>query len=256
MSDAHVHMGYFDRYGHEEPFYYSPRRVAGLLGRCKAGEFIVSSTCAQVECIPLEDIFREAREMRRVAGAQAHQFFWLSGHLYDEDRELTFLDTGLYEGVKFHEGETAWSRARRKDIERILAMVGERGLPVQFHCGPLEGCKPGELARWAEKFPGIRFDFAHCYEPEEMALVMADHENVYVDALCLYEDDMRRLADFDWHGRLMFGSDFPARHRDPAAKGFAIEYRRMQRLFALSGVDGDAAFRRFVGHVHGEDVVP
>lgn len=84
-TDAHVHMGYYTRYGYEEPFYYSPRRVVGLMDRCGIDEFIVSTTNSQVPSISLSDILREAKEMKRLAGKRAHQFLWLSGRIYDSD---------------------------------------------------------------------------------------------------------------------------------------------------------------------------
>lgn len=46
LCDAHIHVGYYARMGHDKPFYYSPRRVVGVLNRCGVDEFIVSSTCA------------------------------------------------------------------------------------------------------------------------------------------------------------------------------------------------------------------
>lgn len=30
-TDAHVHMGYYTRYGYEEPFYYSPRLMSRIM---------------------------------------------------------------------------------------------------------------------------------------------------------------------------------------------------------------------------------
>ena len=33
-TDVPVHVGYYTRIGYETPFYYSPRRVAGLMQRC------------------------------------------------------------------------------------------------------------------------------------------------------------------------------------------------------------------------------
>ena len=78
FCDSHVHVGYYSRKGWREPFYYSPRRVFGVLDRCGVDEFIVSSTCAQIAEIGINDIVREAREMKRLAGARAHVFFWLS----------------------------------------------------------------------------------------------------------------------------------------------------------------------------------
>ena len=64
IYDAHVHVGYYSRKRREEPFYYSPRRVVGVLDRCGVDEFIVSSTCSQVEGIGIADIVREASEVK------------------------------------------------------------------------------------------------------------------------------------------------------------------------------------------------
>ena len=122
MYDAHVHVGYYSRLGSEVPFYYSPRRVAGVLRRCGVEDFIVSSTCVQVACIPLADVLREAREVKRVAGGRAHQFFWLTGRFYDEERALKVFDTGLYEGLKLHELETA-DVARRVWQEWLMSFL-------------------------------------------------------------------------------------------------------------------------------------
>ena len=126
LCDAHVHIGYYSRKGREKPFYYSPRRVVGVVNRCGVDEFIVSSTCAQVEGIGIADIVREAREVKRLAGQRAHIFFWLSGHLYDEDPEMCWLNLGLYDGIKFHEGETSWMQRRQKDLRRIASDVSFR----------------------------------------------------------------------------------------------------------------------------------
>lgn len=244
MYDAHVHVGYYSRLGSREPFYYSPRRVAGVLRRCGVEDFIVSSTCAQVTCIPLADVLREAREMKRVAGAHAHQFFWLAGRFYDENRNLKVLDTGLYEGLKLHELETPWMGARRSDLGRVLAIAEERHFPVQFHCGP-GPCSPRALAKIAAKFPSINFDFAHCFPMDEMAAVMSDLPNVWTDVAWLADDAWARLGDYDWHGRLLFGSDFPAYHAKKGG-GFTELYRKTLDEFCERVGESDAAFKSFL----------
>ena len=244
MYDAHVHVGYYSRLGSREPFYYSPRRVAGLLHRCGVEGFIVSSTCAQVTCIPLADVLREAREMKRVAGAHAHQFFWLAGRFYDDDRNLKVLDTGLFEGLKLHELETPWMGARRRDLERVLAIAEERGAPVQFHCGP-EPCSPRALAKIAAKFPSVNFDFAHCFPMDEMAVVVSDVPNVWTDVAWLADDEWARLGDYDWRGRLLFGSDFPAYHAKERGT-FAELYRKAVDEFRARLGECDAAFKSFL----------
>ena len=230
LCDAHVHMGYYSRRGRREPFYYSPRRVLGVLDRCGVEEFIVSSTCAQVEEIGIDAIVREAREMKRLAGRHAHIFFWLSGHLYDEDPKMGWLKSGLFEGFKFHEGETPWMQRRQRDLEKILAVAEERDLSVMFHAGPSDWSCPLKLAKIAQKHPAIRFNFAHCRPMDEMAKVIADCPNVWTDSAYMLLEDFPKLCDYDWHGRLMFGSDLPVwqSHEDIS---LTKRYRECARAF-------------------------
>ena len=237
-------MGYYLRAGYTEPFYYSPRRIVGLMDRCGVDEFIVSSTCAQVEEISIADMIREAEEMKRLAGARAHVFCWISGRMFDEDPQLSFLDCGYYAGIKLHEAETAWNQSRSDDLERILSDAQSRRWPVQFHCGESEGMRPAELAKWAERFPTVNFDFAHCRPMAEMAEVIATHENVFTDCSYMPSDHMSRLGDFDWRGRLMFGSDFPAYHAGERC-GFAERYRQHVMRWSATGWDATKAFHEF-----------
>ena len=245
ICDAHIHMGYFPRAGYSEPFYYSPRRIVGLMDRCGVDQFIVSSTCAQVEEISIADMIREAREMKRLAGNRAHVFCWVSGRMVNKDPGLKFLDCGAYEGIKLHEAETAWNCERPNDLERILSEAHSRRWPVQFHCGESEGMRPAELAKWAERFPTVNFDFAHCRPMAEMAEVIATYENVFTDCSYMSPELMSRLGDFDWRGRLMFGSDFPACHARSNI-GFAKWYREVLASWEPTGHDSQSAAKRFL----------
>jgi len=236
--------------------YYSPSKVLGVLNRCGVDEFIVSSTCAQVACISVAELNREAREMKRLAGRRAHLFLWVSAHVLDEDPNLEALnelclvdgrEMRLYEGIKLHEMETPWYRERRRDLMRIVAMADERGLAVQFHTGAMDGCEPSQLAKIAERFPNVRFDFAHCRDMLEMAKVMADAPNVWSDTAYLPIEAFRELKEFDWHGRLMFGTDLPVwqAHEDVQLTSRYRDYVNAARGVFSSGFG--AAFEAFVG---------
>ena len=235
LCDAHVHMGYYSRKGWREPFYYSPRRVFGVLNRCGVDEFIVSSTCAQIAEIGINDIVREAREMKRLAGARAHVFFWLSGRLYDKDPKMGWLELGLFEGIKLHEGETPWMQKRRRDLQKIFDAAEMHDLPVMFHGGLSDGCRPLEMAKIAQLHPTIRFNFAHCRPMGEMAKVIADCSNVWTDTAYMPYEDFQKLLDYDWHGRLMFGTDLPVwQAYNP--HGLTRQYREYVRAFSAIGL--------------------
>lgn len=246
MTDAHVHMGYFPRINHSSLMYYSPRRIVGILNRCGVDEFIVSSTSAQVDAIRLSDIIFEAEELKRLAGRRAHVFFWLSWNLYKQDRELEWMSSGMFDGVKLHEKETPWLSAHKKELALILAKLEERGVPVQFHSGNDIGCRPVDLEILAKRFPCLRFDFAHCRDMLSSAKVLAECPNVYVDTAYMSNKSIQQLSKFDWHGRLMFGSDIPIWQ---AYEEIALtqKYRSMVRCFNRVGLSSDAAFKSFVG---------
>ena len=247
IFDAHVHIGYYPRKGCEKPFYYSPRRIAGILDRCGVGEFVVSSTCAQIEEISIADIVREALELKRHAGNRAHAFFWLSGHLYDEDPAMKWLKTGLFEGVKLHEGETPWMKCRKKALRKILSVAAERNLHVMLHAGEDACCRPSKLAKVARESPNVSFNFAHCRPMAEMAKVIADHPNVWTDTAYMAIGEFPKLCDYDWHGRLMFGTDLPVWQANEKV-GLTKRYREYLRAFREAGLEAaaDAAFRNFV----------
>lgn len=235
IFDCHVHMGYYARAGHAEPFYYSPRRILGVLDRCGVDEFIVSSTCAQVEGLRIKDVVHEAREMNRLAGGRVHIFFWLSGRLYDEDPTMAWFQTGLFEGIKLHECETPWLQNRQRDLNKILSFAENNELPIMFHAGTIGWCRPGKLATIAKKHPAIRFNFAHCRPMEEMAKVIAECHNVWTDTAYMVPDEFLMLRNYDWHGRLMFGTDLPVWQalEDTSLSGRYLNY---MRIFETSGL--------------------
>ena len=245
IYDAHIHMGYYLWAGYTEPFYYSPRRIVGLMDRCGVDEFIVSSTCAQVEGISVKDMIREAQEMKRLAGRLAHVVCWISGRMLDEDPTWGFLDCGVYDGIKLHEAETAWNQSRPDDLARLLSVAQALRWPVQFHCGESDGMRPAELAKWAGRFPTVNFDFAHCRPMAEMAQVIAMHANVFTDCSYMPSELVARLGDYDWRGRLLFGNDFPAYNAQEGG-GFSKLYRQAALLWQTVGLDGELAFGRYL----------
>lgn len=246
--DAHVHMGYFPRKDYDEPFYYSPRRVVGVLNHCGVDGFIVSSTCSQIGEISIADIVREAREMKRIAGCKVHIFFWLSGHLYDEDTEMKWMEYKLFDGIKLHEGETPWMQKRYADLRIILSVAEKHGMPVMFHSGTIDGCRPRDLAVVANEYPGVHFNFAHCRPMAEMAKVVAECPNVWTDTAFMVADEFPRLRDYDWHGRLMFGTDLPVWGAHEQC-GLSKRYREYVKVFSAAGMveQAETAFCSFLG---------
>lgn len=247
ICDAHVHIGYYLRIGCRQPYYYSPKRIEGILKRCGVSSYVVSSTCAQIKSISINEIVREAREIRRVAGSKAHIFFWLSGRLYDDDNNMQWLKSGMFDGIKLHNGETPWTTKRQADLRYILTKAQEMSLPVMIHSGEDEEHSPSRLAVFAREFLNVRFNFAHCRPMDEMAEIISSCPNVWTDTAYMPLSYFKRLCHYNWHDRLMFGTDIPVwqAHEDI---GMQKRYSEFIATFKETGLESSSAlaFSNFI----------
>lgn len=213
ICDAHVHVGRFYRMDNPDGFvrseyYYAPTVIAEVLKTCGVDEFIFSSITCQ-HAVPLSVIEDEARETQRAFGPGAHPFLWLTGAFFDDDRNLRMLDNPLWEGVKIHELETPWVKKRPQDLDRILSIIEERGLPVQFHSGEDEGCFPRDLLPFAKRHPRLRIDFAHCRPHREMIDCLKQCPNLFTDTAFMPAEYYPELVAAGVEHQVMFGTDLP-----------------------------------------------
>ena len=212
-SDAHVHMGYFPRFGHKSPFYYSPRRIFGILDRVGVDNFIVSSTNAIWDASG-EAMHREAQEMKRLAGNRAHIFFWVSDIYLENDPNLAKLPEGLYEGFKLHSVETPWLKMK-KEFKRVLDVAREMKFCVQLHTGE-QGNGNGmmDFLPYCLKYEDIHFDLAHGSPSSQINEVLSKADNVWIDtAYVPFNEVIAWLENGAKKEKLMFGSDLPAQQR-------------------------------------------
>jgi len=213
ICDAHIHVGRYYRLTDPDTFdrsdfYYEPKVVAEVLKSCGVDEFIFSSISCQRH-VTLEEVERETRETQAAFGKGAHPFFWLTGPFYDGDRDLKVLDSGLWEGVKIHELETPWVKERPKDLERILSILEERNVPVQFHSGEDRGCYPHELLPFAKRHPKLHIDLAHCRPYREMIECLKECPNLFTDTAFMPPEYYPELIAAGIESQVMFGTDLP-----------------------------------------------
>lgn len=206
ICDAHVHVGDLgdDRTARE----FKPAEIAAILKAHGVSEFIFSSMNAQ-KGLPFEVIERDAVETKEAFGDGAHAFLWLAGRFYDADPELKALDSGIWDGVKLHEKETPWVKERPQDLDRILAILEERGIPVQFHTGEDVGCYPHELLPFVKRHPRLRVDFAHCRPCKETIDCLTDCPNLFTDTAFMPPEHYPELVAAGVEDRVMFGTDLP-----------------------------------------------
>ena len=213
ICDAHIHVGRYYRLANPETFersdfYYEPKVVAEVLKRCEVDDFIFSSISCQRH-VTIAEVEREARETQAAFGLGAHPFYWVTGPFYDDDPDFKILDKGLFEGVKIHELETPSVKERPKDLDRILSVLEERDVPVQFHSGENEGCFPHELLPFSKRHPKLRIDFAHCRPYKEMIECLKECPNLFTDTAFFDPEHCPEIVAAGVEAQVLFGTDLP-----------------------------------------------
>ena len=189
-------------------FYYTPKVVANVLKHCGVDEFIFSSISCQRH-VTIAEVEREARETQAAFGPGAHPFYWVTGPFYDADPDFKILDKGLFAGVKIHELETPWVKERPKDLDRILSVLEDRDVPVQFHSGEDTGCFPRELLPFAKRHPKLRIDFAHCRPYKEMIECLKECPNLFTDTAFFDPEHYPEIVAAGVESQVLFGTDLP-----------------------------------------------
>ena len=174
----------------------------------RGDEFIFSSISCQRH-VTIAEVEREARETQAAFGPGAHPFYWVTGPFYDADPDFTILDKGLFEGVKIHELETPWVKEHPKDLDRILSILKERDVPVQFHSVEDPGCLPHELPPYARRHPKLRIDFAHCRPHKEMIECLKECPNLFTDTAFMPSEYYSELIAAGVESQVLLGTDLP-----------------------------------------------
>ncbi len=105
--------------------------------------------------------------------------------------------------------ETPWVKTRPKDLDRILSVLEERNVPVQFHTGEDQGCYPHELLPFVKRHPRLRVDFAHCRPYRETIDCLKQCPNLFTDTAFMSPENYPELVAAGVEDRVMFGTDLP-----------------------------------------------
>ena len=214
ICDVHVHVGWYYRYSagvgerNREPHYYAPQFVSDILKSAGIDEFIFSSISCQRQ-LSYAAVEKEALYVVEAFGKGAHPFYWVTGAFFDADPDFKVLDSGIWEGVKIHELETPWVKTRPEDLERVLSILEERNVPVQFHTGEDEGCYPHEILPFVMRHPNLRVDFAHCRPCAETIECLKRCDNLYTDTAFMPTECYSLLISAGLEDRALFGTDLP-----------------------------------------------
>lgn len=245
ICDAHVHVGRIGDGRTRRAF--EPVEIVEILKAHGVSEFIFSSMNSQSGA-SMDKIVQDAIETQTAFGRGAHAFYWLAGRFYDEDPDLKALDNEIWDGVKLHELETPWVKKRPKDLDRILSILEERDIPVQFHTGEDAGCYPHELLPFAMRHPKLRIDFAHCRPYAETIDCLRECRNLFTDTAFMPTEYYPKLIAADLEERVLFGTDLPIQggySDDPISELYGRELDVARRAEYSKAVMSDN-FHRFL----------
>lgn len=233
IFDAHLHVGFFPRKDRKggEAYYYSPSRLMQYVKWAGIDEFIVSSTNACWDP-HAESMHSEALELKRLAGAKCHPFFWLTREYLKWDGLLRKIPE-FYEGIKLHGGESHWTEFP-DDLSRVLSVAQEHNLPVQLHTGKDEANSCLAYLPFCRKFPRVRFDLAHGWPLDGALQALASCDNVWVD-VAFVETTTAEALFHAFPKRILFGTDFPAPLRFFHVSGTRYLRKYIKTMRAIGG---------------------
>ena len=246
IFDAHIHVGYYNRYGQDGPFYYSPRRVCAVLKKCGVDEFIYSSTSMQTIGVVFDDVHKEMLEVQRLFGRGAHPFLWVSRRYRRVDSSASLVRFGFYEGIKLHGLEMSWIVDGDK-LEPILMTAEKHNKPVMVHTGHGINASPLKYLPYIKKHPKVRFNFAHGCPLRETMQCLSEAPNLFVDISCMSEADIEKLSNSVFTDRVLWGTDFPtlaARSGEPLTANMRRSIAAYNRL--ANRIDFDRNFNRYL----------
>lgn len=139
----------------------------------------------------------------------------------DKEEELERIAEAGLKGIKLHPAYQQCFMFERR-MQEIYKKCEELGLIVTLHMGydpvspKVTYAMPSDLARMAEKFPGLKFIGAHMGAMsnwESVLYYLTGAENVYLDTAFIadYMEDgmLERMVKEYGEDKILFGSDLP-----------------------------------------------
>lgn len=116
---------------------------------------------------------------------------------------------------EFNSFEHGYYPDTNDNMEIIIELIAEKGLPVKVFTGISSYAIPQQWEKYVEKYPHIKFVFLHmgCFDYGYSCIeVVARHSNAYVELSNQYELQILRksLKELDT-SKILFGTTYPER---------------------------------------------
>lgn len=228
LIDIHVHVGNFN-----DGLYFSPEEISQDMKALNVERYYFSST--STGNIPFRYVRREIEELVACSEGRAVPFLWVSPGMLKHSRDLSAYLFREFAGIKIH-GLQGWN-PDGKPLRRVMAIAGDKGLPVMLHTGEYDSCRAGAYMGICREFPEVRIILAHGRPVGECVAVMRECPNVWADTAFMPVKDILTLRDCGLLGRVVWGSDYPVIRyfsRTPARQYYR---RRIKAVIKTLGID-------------------
>lgn len=203
INDAHVHIGQF------RDLYSSAESVYNFLKSVNVGRFAVSSsTIAEVGYRDsYERILQEMQDIVRIGGDSIDPVLWIEPTMLDNGWLEKFCDSGIkWKCLKVHGYMHSWSDDQ---INRVIKLAGQMGLPLLFHTGGKPESDAGSYHKFIKANPSQIFILAHSRPVEQTIEIMTDCSNAWADTAFTPIDAIVKMMQKGLIERMMWGTDYP-----------------------------------------------
>ena len=232
FNDIHVHAGHF-----KDGLYFSPKEISQAMKSLNVERYYFSST--STGSVPFREVRREIEALFSLSEGRASPFLWVSPGMLRHSLDLKPYLYREFAGLKVH-GLQGWE-PNGKEIRRVLAIAGDKDLPVLLHTGEHEICRAGAYMNICRDFPDVKIILAHGRPIDECVAVMKECPNALTDTAFMSVKSILKLKEEGLISRVLWGSDFPVMRYfyDIPAEQY---YR--QNIEEVRKAIGDEDFRR------------
>lgn len=217
LFDTHTHIGRNDPDG----FRQTPEELVAALDRVSGDARAVTFPMCEPDGYgPANDAAREAAES---SGGRLAWFCRVDPHADPVPEAVRCLDRGA-RGVKLHPRAEGFGMDD-PEVERLVALAGERRVPVLIHAGRGIPALGRDTVTLAGRYPGASLILAHAAVSDLAWLtrVMPAHPNLFIDTSWWNPADLIALYGLVPPGQILWASDSP--YGDPAsAAGLGLRY--------------------------------
>lgn len=201
ICDSHIHVG--DFFG---GIHFCPEEIACLCESQGLNKFLFFQTASDFGFYSRYKYFlRDIDKIYELAGKdKAFPALWIP---FNELKNLRKYWRSDFSAVKIH--PAVEGALRDSDYKYAMELTSDIGVPLIIHTAYDDEYSCLRFAKIAENVVGLKLVLAHGRPFDKCVEALQTGENIFADTAYMPMEEAKKISEFGYGDRLIFGSDFP-----------------------------------------------